>query len=332
MKKILLVALAAAAMVSCSQNEEIDNAAQKVEINFGTVVKTGTKALITTTSSLDEFTVNAYKTQTVMDENTQLSADNALTTPAAFLVSKGDDDSWSTASPVYWPLTDKVQFFATSPAQSLTLPSKGYPTFSYTVGEIGQQKDLIAANVINKAKSDADKTVTFAFQHLLTQVNFSVKGDLADCVYNVTKLELVGIKDQATFTFKGDATVGDWSNIGATTGKYEWTGDLNFTPTQLTDTLAIGKAGEALFMLMPQSLSGASLNITYSAKPAGASDFTFNATKTIALTQTWSKSQNIRYTLKLTSDNAPVTFGTPSVGGWVDDKPSQPEVTPTTQP
>ena len=47
MKKILLTAVAALAIVGCSQNEEIEKAGEKAEINFGTVVKAGTKAAIT---------------------------------------------------------------------------------------------------------------------------------------------------------------------------------------------------------------------------------------------------------------------------------------------
>ena len=41
MRKILLVALAAAAMVSCSENEEFENGSTANRIQFGTVVKTG---------------------------------------------------------------------------------------------------------------------------------------------------------------------------------------------------------------------------------------------------------------------------------------------------
>lgn len=38
MKKILLAAVAALAIVGCSQNEEIEKAGEKAEINFGTIV------------------------------------------------------------------------------------------------------------------------------------------------------------------------------------------------------------------------------------------------------------------------------------------------------
>ena len=63
MKKILLAAVAALAIVGCSQNEEIEKAGEKAEINFSTVVKGSTKALIMTTDNLEDFTVNAYRTK-----------------------------------------------------------------------------------------------------------------------------------------------------------------------------------------------------------------------------------------------------------------------------
>ena len=66
MKKILLAAVAALAIVGCSQNEEIEKAGEKAEINFGTVVKAGTKAAITETDNFATFTVRAYKTEDKM--------------------------------------------------------------------------------------------------------------------------------------------------------------------------------------------------------------------------------------------------------------------------
>ena len=44
MKKILLAAVAALAIVGCSQNEEIEKAGEKAEINFGTVVSNDYKS------------------------------------------------------------------------------------------------------------------------------------------------------------------------------------------------------------------------------------------------------------------------------------------------
>lgn len=75
MKKILLAAVAALAIVGCSQNEEIEKAGEKAEINFGTVVKAGTKAAITETDNFATFTVRAYKTEDKMVAAPALSSE-----------------------------------------------------------------------------------------------------------------------------------------------------------------------------------------------------------------------------------------------------------------
>lgn len=64
MKKILFAALAALAITSCSQNEMdgIDNGQKgKAEIRFGYTPVT--RATVTTTNSLGNFTVNAYSSE-----------------------------------------------------------------------------------------------------------------------------------------------------------------------------------------------------------------------------------------------------------------------------
>lgn len=64
MKKVLFLALAAAAVMSCSESEEIENAGQKAEIKLGTVVGNTTRATVTDLPELQKvgFTVYAYNT------------------------------------------------------------------------------------------------------------------------------------------------------------------------------------------------------------------------------------------------------------------------------
>ena len=49
-------------------------------------------------------------------------------------------------------------------------------------------------NVINQVKSES--AISLPFQHLLTQVNFTIKGDVADFIYTVSKLVIKGAKDR----------------------------------------------------------------------------------------------------------------------------------------
>lgn len=188
MRKILLVALTAAAMVSCSENEGFENENTVNRIKFGTVVKTGTKTLVATTENFSKFTVSAYKTTDEMGGTVQLNT--------GFMDDIEVDKSsgeWKYEGDYYWPISGKLQFFATSPAQTLDVTTAaGYPKFEYTVKAVDSQEDLVAANVINQVKSES--AISLPFQHLLTQVNFTIKGDVADFIYTVSKLVIKGAK------------------------------------------------------------------------------------------------------------------------------------------
>lgn len=67
MKKILFAALAALAITSCSQNEEIEAPTQKTEINFRSVVGKSSRAAEATTENLESqgFILYAYNTKTI---------------------------------------------------------------------------------------------------------------------------------------------------------------------------------------------------------------------------------------------------------------------------
>ena len=188
MRKILLVALTAAAMVSCSENEGLENESTMNRIKFGTVVKTGTKTLVATTENFSKFTVSAYKTTDDMGGTVQLNT--------GFMDDIEVDKSsgeWKYKGDYYWPVSGKLQFFATSPAQTLDITTAaGYPKFEYAVKAVDSQEDLVAANVINQVKSES--AISLPFQHLLTQVNFTIKGDVADFIYTVSKLVINGAK------------------------------------------------------------------------------------------------------------------------------------------
>lgn len=325
MKKILFVALAAATMMSCTENEVIENAGNKAAIDFGTVVKNGTRAAVTTNDNFEKFTVNGYKTEGAMGDAVVLKTgfiDNLELTKTA---------GWKYTDTYYWPLKGNVQFFATSPAQSLTLPAAGgYPTFDYTIKAEASQEDLVAANVMNATK--ATGAVVLPFQHLLTQVNFSIKGKTPDFTYTVSKLVIKGAKNAGTFKFNGTGTVGAWSSL-ATTADYTFTGTKTVAPVKDEATPSETKfedAGNALFMLMPQAdLSGVTLEITYTAAPTGKLDqLTFNDTKVLNLTGKWEMGKNIRYTLELSNDASPVEFGTPTVGGWTNEDGTVTDPTP----
>lgn len=341
MKKILLAVAAVATFASCSQNEEFENVGQKAEIGFNSVISKSTRAAIVENDDFKSFTVNGYRTAAEITTSTQLEGGFMDDVPVA---KDAQDNSWKQTDTFYWPANGYVSFFATSPAQSLDIKTVGYPKFEYTVGAIDTQKDLLAANLKNQQKTDSK--VALAFRHLLTQVNFAVKGDTKGFNYVISKLEITGVNTTATFTFDGVAgTVGGWS-AASTVGSYTY--DLTKSPQTITVTdpakdpvTNLESANNSLFMLMPQTLTDAAkVSVTYYAIPTDKVtanndlDKTFSGTKTVALgtTTKWEANKKVRYTLVLSSDAKPIEMGEPTVTGWDASEVNGGEVTPVTPP
>lgn len=319
MKKVLLVTVVAAmAFTSCSQNEEFENAGQNAEISFNSIISKSARAAIVENDDFKSFTVNGYRTIKVLTADSLLKAGFMDNVPVA-----KNGNNWEQTGTFYWPATAYVSFFATSPAQTLNIASQGYPKFEYTVGDIDSQADLLAANLINQTKSD--NKVTLGFRHLLTQVNFSIKGDTKDFKYVISKLKISGVSSTATYSFDGnESTVGSWGNQGNADQSYEYTfstpKEITVTDLNVSTKLEVDKS--SLFMLIPQTLTNAAdVSITYYAIPNDKTseiDKTFEGTKTVKLgtATNWEANKKVRYTLTLTSDAKSIEMGAPTVTAW----------------
>lgn len=313
MKKILLVALAAAAMVSCSQNEEIENAAQKTKIKMGAVVGSTTKAVVTDNTNFDTFTVVGYVTDGAMTPTTTFGE---AFIPATKIDKSGA--SWGTKElDYYWPYNKNVQFFATSPAQTLTVAT-GYPTFDYTVkGTSTEQEDLVAAKMIDQDKTKAgDNGVVLPFTHALTQVNFSVKG--ADAyTYKVSSITIKGLMNKGKYSFE----TGQWTSLDvdgeAPVYSYPLITDASVTGTE---GVAIGDTDAAL-MLIPQEMpaTGGVVTVEYQVFSQNTPiSEVFTATADLAGTTAWKPGTKVRYTITLDNKGSKIVLGIPTVGGWTD--------------
>ncbi len=317
MKKILLVALAAAAMVGCSQNEEIDNAEQKTQVKFGTVVRNSTRAVVTDLDALKAenagFIVYGYNTKA----NGVGTTDAKLTD--IFLDKKAvtySTDKWviGDGTPIYWPGADKVQFFAYAPANALTtneysVPADAlYPQIAYAVPvAAANQKDLVVASATDKSSSA--NAVDLLFAHALTQINFTIKG-ADNLTYIVSKVSLVGIGSEAIYDYKTG-----WS-VPTVPVEYE----LPIAETTVNGTAeTILTASTGSLMLLPQSMStDTKIKISYVAKNGGTTVYTKNdATIDLNNTAKWEAGKRIRYTLTLSSEVA-LSFN-PDVTDWNKD-------------
>ena len=307
MKKILLAAMAVIAFTSCSQDEEMDNATQNSRIRLGAIVNTTTKAVVTDNTKFT-FTVVGYATDGEMAVGTALGTPFM---PATDITRSGD--AWTTQTlDYYWPFNKQVQFFATSPAQTLTVPSAGYPTFDYTIKSTSTaQEDLLVAKVADQTATKAgDNGVILGFTHALTQVNFSVKG-VDSNTYKVSSIKIDGINDAGKYDF----ATGQWIPA-ASTVSYDYPLAENAAVTG-TDAVAIGTANGAL-MLMPQTFStGSKVTVTYQvfAGETPISD-TITADAELNGSTAWTPSAKFRYTIALANKGNKIVLGIPTVTGW----------------
>ncbi|WP_300703785.1 fimbrillin family protein [Bacteroides sp.] len=315
MKKILLMALAAAAMVGCSQNEEIDNAAQKAKITFGTVVSNSTRATVTSIAGLQGtgFTVYAYNT----------GADEAGVANLPVSPFMGDvnglavtynEAKWGFTGTYYWPSTGNIQFYAYATdddATNYTATGK-YPTINYAVAAtVGAQKDFVVAKAENEKKSD--NAVDLTFKHALTQINFSATGGDANLYYKVTAVSIGGAYGAGTYNFKD----GSWETIttdAVKTYAYLTNGAVSVKKTATVDLVS----ADGPLMLIPQTLADGKIMISYSVYTDEAmtneiASVTDNLTE--GLTTVWGTGKKVRYTLTLNLKGATVSFA-PGISGW----------------
>lgn len=331
MKKILFAAVAALAITSCSQNEEIEAPSQKAVIEFNGVVEKPSRAvaqdLSTLKSNTSGFHVYAYNVTTgTASTETPIIANEAIKWDAT-------DNLWKSTQTYYWPMDDKVMFYAYfSPKGKINelLPNstKTYPTIqNYTVSSsIDDQEDLLVATVGPQAKTTA--TVTFLFNHALSQINFTIKSLKADnLTYIVKDITLTNVGSIASYDYKdgwGNATtpITYTYPLSDTDADKTVTGDATTTKKLDTDTKLI---------LLPQTL-GTDATITVGYKVLDSKNNIVYDTKTTpkvikigedatVANKTWASGKKIRYTLALTNDATEIGWevSEPTVWGSSDD-------------
>lgn len=329
MKKILFAAVAALAIVGCTQNEEFDNLGNKAEIKVGTVVKATTKAAVTDDTALQGtgFTVYAYNTGD--KEMAAITADG-LGTPFMDGVSATyGNNVWTLAGgPHYWPLNSKVQFFAyaTDAAATKYEIAAGaiFPSLTYTIdADAAKQKDFVVAKLINQTKTN--DAVKLAFTHALTQVNFSAKGKNDKLKYTITSIGIQGVANTGIYSFAD----GTWTASGVA-GTYTYPTETDAV-VQGADYKALDQKNGAL-MLMPQAMTeNSKIKLSYKVYTVATVDGKVvetlideikDALIDLDKSAAWGAGKKVRYNLTLSSEGATVGFTT-EVGPWntTDDTP-----------
>lgn len=323
MKKVLFLTLAAAAVMSCSESEEIENAGQKAEIKFGTVVSNTTRAVETDLAELQKegvgFTVYAYNTGS---EKISSASFSGISTFIEGKAVKFTSPNWvlDGGTAYYWPEKDYVQFFAYGNPGTGTLtynaPAEGsvYPSFTYTVAGVDAQTDLVVAKVTDANKTANGSGVSLVFSHALTQVNFTIKASDSN-TYKIKKLSISGVNNKGTYSYDTG-----WGTAEGATSDVSY----EYTPTGGEEEVtSSGLIKDLKWMLMPQTLpaTGAAIKVSYDIYDSSDKVIASVADATIDLkgTTAWTAGKKIRYTLTLANTAKQVTMNVTSVDGWTSE-------------
>ena len=207
-KYLLMTALAAGFLVSCSEDEDfLQSPVDNNTIAFATSnAKVMTRSGVTI-NSIDNFTVSA-----VNEDKTSYFANEEYVYDNASGVFKSE-------TPHYWPTTGTLSFYAISDPGTYSADENSVPSYSYSNWEA--EKDLVAATVLAGEK---EIPYPLQFKHLTSQI---VVGAEAEDKEEALTYKLVSVKltvpSTGIYRF-ADATggVGTWEIDNANTSTYSY--------------------------------------------------------------------------------------------------------------
>lgn len=292
MKKVLLAALAIAAMASCAKNEPAVQLQQSDSpISFLPVVGNSTKATYLTTINMkdncQDFGVFAWMTSNAFETDFSSASEfmknvKVSYSPGDYITGSGEDGqgAWFPEKSYYWPNNKKLTFDAYAPADlgsgvSVTSNNTtGLKISDYTVSSnLATQQDLLYTKDRSKDKTtnkDGVPTggkydgVDLNFKHALSAIeiyarNADVKGG-ADGI-KITSVKIINAYNKGTFTQNYEngvlPTAGDaakWDISASATEESYTVFDGSSTPISVPYQAEAIKIGDNA-ILMPQGLS-----------------------------------------------------------------------------
>ncbi len=319
MKKILLFAVATAvALSSCSKNEIAETPdSLKSEISFAPYVGTTTKATAVDKTNFIGFKLNAY-----LHDATTNPAGVAHIADADFTVSYSTanygDFVAASGDTYYWPSAGTLDFYGYVADSKITYGEPTYAsgiidaeaTLTYTASTtMTDQIDVVVADVISKnCVADSGSDVELPFKHLLTQIQFSAKGDNNAFDYHIKSITIEGAESTGVYTW---GTTNTWA-APTTAATYTYCSNSAVADYQLVDgttSEAVDVAsGDGTLMLIPQSVDGIAIKVEYIVTDADKTNPIMECigsdAKTVTLSSSdvaWEKGKSIVYNLTLVS-------------------------------
>ena len=252
---------------------------------------------------------------------------------------EGTKWTWTYDPVKYWPSPGHIDFLAYAPrVEGKTLSNTSCIDFTVS-DKIAEQKDLLWANAENQ--TNANKPVTFTFNHALAKIGYTVKlkGAYSNATITLNKITLAGSKDETTKAFYRTGTIdlatkitspatNPWTSTSSTDKQnFDWfSGDYNvtsLTPTHPNDNREKDK--DYLFVI-PQDFSktedGADklyVIVDYTIKYTKFNEGEAKEMKsTVTSPIVMNFLQGKQYTINLTIGLTPIDFDVDVVKTWED--------------
>lgn len=291
MNKIYLcgiLAMAAVASTSCSNEETRVNEPKSDAIEFGTYLgrDAESRASVFTTGNMETAGFAVFASYTGDSDFSNQKMNFMYNQQVTYNVS-----AWKYTPLKYWPNNpgDKVSFFAYAPhgvLGAVNTPNEAQVTFTVQ-DAVANQKDLVVADALkNLTKQAITGNVTFAFKHVLARVGLNVEamfdlvngqgtgttpdgntenGDkAAETTINVTKVELIGKFDKDGVI---DLTNSTWSGVAAAGSNviYTWEAANFVTSVANNVTTTKQQLNDAAHyaMIIPQTVTDMTVRVTY---------------------------------------------------------------------
>ncbi len=197
-KLFLLMGVAAVAMTSCSNDEEL-SVNMGEGISFRTAM--GTRGTETTTSNLDKFTVTA------------LSGTETYFGGVEFVSDGQANPTYASDIKYYWPVDNsELNFYAWANAgsASVEINGTGQNIVDFKVAkEVVNQSDVVVTNATGSKGTPPNGGVLLTFKHALSQIAVKVKNTNASSQYvvNINSVKINKVNSKASLPINYDNDV-----------------------------------------------------------------------------------------------------------------------------
>ena len=235
------------------------------------------------------------------------------------------DKKWEYTPLKYWSTEGHIDFLAYAPYVSGTTLTDSKINFT-VADQVGNQKDLLWANVKDQTKTN--NPVKFTFNHALAKIGYAVKKGVTDDNVTITlnKITLAGsATDPAKGAFYTDGTIDLSKDLSkADNATALWTdckGEQPFTwSTSFPNvTSSSFSAGSDYLFVIPQNFSTGKLYVIVVYTISYTNGATATMTSTVSSPIVKNFEQGKAYTINLTIGLTKIDFDVTDVKEWNED-------------